>query len=53
MCCEYSKRASGLNGFFGQMALATEYVYEIQIMECKEFVYGGLPNDSFEGTVEI
>jgi hypothetical protein len=19
-------------------------------MECKEFVYGGLPNDSFEGT---
>jgi hypothetical protein len=22
-------------------------------MEYKEFVYGGLPNDSFEGTVQI
>jgi hypothetical protein len=22
-------------------------------MECKEFVYGGLPNYSFEGTIDI
>jgi hypothetical protein len=22
-------------------------------MECKEFVYGGLPNDSLEGTIQI
>jgi hypothetical protein len=29
------------------------YGYEIWFMECKEFVEGGLPNDSFEGTVEI
>jgi hypothetical protein len=26
---------------------------EIRIMECKEFVYGGLSNHSFEGTSEI
>jgi hypothetical protein len=24
-----------------------EYGYKIQIMECKEFVQGGLPNESF------
>jgi hypothetical protein len=30
-----------------------EYGHEIWIMECKEFVHGRLPNDSFEGTVQI
>jgi hypothetical protein len=30
-----------------------EYGYEIQIMECKEFVLGGLPNDSLDGTVKM
>jgi hypothetical protein len=26
---------------------------EILDMECKKFVYGGLPNNSFEGTTQI
>jgi hypothetical protein len=30
-----------------------EYGYEIWIIDCKEFVYGRLPNDGYEGTVEI
>jgi hypothetical protein len=35
------------------MTQATEYGYEIQIMECKEFVESGLPEDSFEETSQI
>jgi hypothetical protein len=35
------------------MNQATECEYDIRIVECKEFLYGGFPNDSFEGTVEI
>jgi hypothetical protein len=30
-----------------------EYGYKIPIMECMEFQYGGLPNDSFEETTQI
>jgi hypothetical protein len=33
-----SNRASDLDGFFGQTTKATEYGYEIQVMERKEFV---------------
>jgi hypothetical protein len=38
ICYEYSKRASDLDGFFGQTTQVTEYGYEIWITECKEFV---------------
>jgi hypothetical protein len=42
-----------MDGIFGQTTQATEYGYEIRIMECKEFVKGGIPEDSFEGTIQI
>jgi hypothetical protein len=32
------------------MTQVKEHEYEIRIVECKEFVYDGFPNDSFEGT---
>jgi hypothetical protein len=35
------------------MTQATEYGYEILIMECKEFVLGRLHNGSFDRTVKI
>jgi hypothetical protein len=35
------------------MTQGMEYGHEIWIMECKEFVQGGIPNDSFEETVQI
>jgi hypothetical protein len=30
-----------------------EYEHEIWDVEHKEFTYGGLPNDSFKGTIQI
>jgi hypothetical protein len=35
---ENDKRASDLDGFFGLTTQATEYGYDIRIMEYKEFV---------------
>jgi hypothetical protein len=37
----------------GKVTQAKKYGYEIWITECKEFAYGGPPNDGFEGTVQI
>jgi hypothetical protein len=40
-----------MDGFFGKTTQETEYGHEIWHMDRKEFVEGGLPSDSFEGTV--
>jgi hypothetical protein len=35
------------------MTQASEYTHDIRDVECAKSVYCGLPNDSFEGTIQI